>query len=140
MSQYIFTEEEWMHFRSEYADHTLVGIDGEHYKAIKMGAMEAPLPGTDTYDRFVGVNTFGPGGVYEAHAHETPMFYYVLTGTAKMRVGDEERIVGKGAWVYTPPGLAHYTENVGDDDLSYILFGGNPKRADSKAHTAVEED
>ena len=54
------------------------------------------------------------------------MFYYVLRGTAKMRVGDEERVVGKGAWVYTPPGLKYYTENVGNDDLSYILFGGNP--------------
>ena len=62
--------------------------------------------------------------------------YYVLTGTAKMRVGDEERIVGKGAWVYTPPGLEHYTENVGDDDLAYLLFGGNPTTPG--AHDLIE--
>ena len=140
MAEYIFTEEEWLSWSEGYTTDTLVGIDGEKYGIIKHKSLKAPLPGASTYDRFLGVNTFGPGGVYEAHPHETPMFYYVLKGRAKMRVGDEERIVGKGAWVYTPPGLAHYTENVGDEDLSYILFGGNPKRADSKAHTPVEED
>ena len=100
--------------------------------------MEAQPPGADTYDRLLGVNTFGPGGVYEAHAHETPMYYYVLKGKALMRIGDEERVVGEGSWVYTPPGLKHYTENVGDDDLAYLFFGGNTISADSKAHTAVE--
>jgi mannose-6-phosphate isomerase-like protein (cupin superfamily) len=138
MPQYIFSEEEWLDWTDEYTSATLVGIDGQEYGLIKHRSMKARLPGSDTYDRFLGVNTFGPGGVYEAHAHETPMFYYVLTGRAKMRVGDEERIVERGAWVYTPPGMAHYTENIGDDDLSYILFGGNPKSPDSKAHEAVK--
>ena len=126
MPQYIFTEEEWMHFRSGYTDHTLVGIEGDHYKGIKMGGLEAGLPGADSYDRFLGVNSFGPGGVYESHAHQTPMFYYVIAGEGIMRVGDEERVVRRGAWVYTPPGLKHYTENTGDEDFAYILFGGNP--------------
>ena len=96
------------------------------------------MPGSDTFDRFLGVNTFGPGGVYESHPHETPMFYYVLRGTAKMRVGDEERIVGPGAWVYTPPGEPHYTENVGEDDMAYLLIGGNPLDPNSQAHEAIE--
>ena len=140
MADYIFSEEEWLSWSEGYSTDTLVGIDGEKYGIIKHKSLKAPPAGASTFDRFLGVNTFGPGGVYEAHAHESPMFYYILKGTARMRVGDEERIVEKGAWVYTPPGLAHYTENIGDDDLSYILIGGNPKRADSKAHTPVEED
>ena len=126
MAQYIFSEDEWLSWEEGYTTATMVGIDGAHYGQIKHRSMKTPPPGAATYDRFLGVNTFGPGGVYEAHAHESPMFYYVLSGTARMRVGGEERVVGKGAWVYTPPGLAHYTENVGDDDLSYLLFGGNP--------------
>ena len=140
MAEYIFSEEEWLSWSEGYSTDTLVGIDGEKYGIIKHKSLKAQPPGASTFARFLGVNTFGPGGVYEAHAHETPMFYYVLKGRAKMRVGDEERIVEKGAWVYTPPGLAHYTENIGDEDLAYILIGGNPERADSKAHTAVEAD
>ena len=138
MPQYIFNEDEWLSWEGGYTSATLVGIHGEKYGQIKHRSMKATPPGASTYDRILGVNTFGPGGVYEAHAHETPMFYYVLSGTAKMRVGDEERIVEAGGWVYTPPGLEHYTENIGDDDFSYLIFGGNPKSADSKAHTAIE--
>ena len=141
MAKYIFSEDEWLSWSSEgYTTATLVGIDGEKYGQIKHKSLKAPVPGTDTFDRFLGVNTFGPGGVYESHAHETPMFYYILRGTAKVRVGDEERVVGPGAWVHTPPGLPHYTENVGEDDLAYILIGGNPLDPDSTAHTAVERD
>ena len=137
MPKYIFSEDEWLRWSEEgYSTNTLVGIDGRQYQGVKRRSLEAQPAGASTYDRFLGVNTFGPGGVYESHAHESPMFYYVLTGTAKMRVGDEERIVGKGAWVYTPPGLEHYTENVGDDDLAYLLFGGNPTTAG--AHDLVE--
>ena len=138
MAKYIFEEGEWQRWAEGYSTHTLLAIDDSNYRIVKSRSMEAQPPGADTYDRLLGVNTFGPGGVYEAHAHETPMFYYVLKGKALMRVGDEERIVEKGAWVYTPPGLKHYTENVGDDDLAYLFFGGNTLRADSKAHTAVE--
>jgi mannose-6-phosphate isomerase-like protein (cupin superfamily) len=137
MSKYIFTEDEWLDWSDEYTSATLVGIHGEHYDQLNHVSLKNPPAGIETYDRFIGVNTFAPGGVYESHPHETSMFYYVLKGTAKMRVGDEERIVGKGAWVFTPAGLPHYTENVGDDDMAYILFGGNPKDPDSKAHTAV---
>ncbi len=137
MQRYIFTEEEWMQWPGTYSDTTLVGLEGEEYGLVKHTGIDGGLPGASTADRFLGVNVFGPGGVYESHVHETPMFYYVLTGTAKMRVGEEERVVGKGAWVYTPPGLPHYTENVGDDDLAYILFGGNPVDAESTAHEMV---
>ena len=134
MAQYIFSEEEWLDWSEGYSTDTLVGIDGREYDIVKHKGLKSPVPGASTSALFLGVNTFGPGGVYESHAHETPMFYYVLRGRAKMRVGDEERIVEAGAWVYTPPGLEHYTENIGDEDLAYLLFGGNPKDSDSKAH------
>ena len=95
--KYIFTEDEWLTWEDGYTTATLVAIEGSHYGQIKHRSMKSPPPGAPTYDRFLGVNTFGPGGVYESHIHESPMFYYVLTGTALMRVGDEERTVGKGA-------------------------------------------
>ena len=39
------------------------------------------------------VNVFAPGGSYETHNHSRSQFYYVLSGKAKMNVGDEVRIV-----------------------------------------------
>ena len=137
MSKYIFTEEEWMKFNEETHGHTLLSIDGSTYKSIKMGGMDKRLPGSETYDRLLGVNVFKPGGIYESHAHETPMFYYIVSGEGIMRVGSEERVVGKGAWIYTPPGLKHYTENTGNEDLAYLYFGGNPLDASAGYHEPI---
>ena len=138
MPKYVFTEDEWMKFKDDSHGHTLLAIDGTTYRSIEMGGMEDRLPGSGTYDRLLGVNVFKPGGIYEAHAHETPMFYYVIAGEGIMRVGDEERVVGRGAWIYTPPGLKHYTENTGDDDLAYLYFGGNPADAKAGFHEPVK--
>ena len=63
-----------------------------------------------------------------------------LAGKGIMRVGDEERVVGRGAWVYTPPGLKHYTENTGDVDMAYLFFGGNPTDPDAGFHEPVKEE
>ncbi len=68
----------------------------------------------------IGVNSFAPGGEYEAHKHDSPAFFLVLSGRATVRVGDEERIVGKGAWVFTPPGTPHYLKNIGNDPFTYV--------------------
>ena len=139
MPEYIFAEEEWLRWSSElYTDATLVGLDGQPYGQLIHRGLAAGLPGQDTIDTWIGVNTFGPGGVYESHDHETSQFFLVLSGTGKVRVGDEERIVEKGAWVFTPPGMPHYVENVGDEDFAYLLIGGNPNAPDSTAHTEIE--
>ena len=137
MSKYILTEEEWMKFNEETHGHILLAIDGSTYKSIKMGGMDKRLPGSETYDRLLGVNVFKPGGIYESHAHETPMFYYIVSGEGIMRVGSEERVVGKGAWIYTPPGLKHYTENTGTEDLAYLYFGGNPLDVSAGYHEPI---
>ena len=60
MHQYIFDESEWKNFKEEKYGHTLVAVDGSHYQSIDMGAMEARLPGSETYDRLLGVNSFPP--------------------------------------------------------------------------------
>ena len=134
MPRYIFTEDEWMKFKEESNNHTLVAVDGSHYGAVKMGGLIDRLPGSETYDRLLGVNAFKPGGIYESHEHQTPMYYYVIHGHGIMRVGDEEREVGPGAWIYTPPGLKHYTENTGDVDFAYLFFGGNPHDPNAGIH------
>ena len=142
MSKYIFHEDEWKQYEDGYTTATMLGIHGEKYGQIKHRMLDSGpggMPGSSTYGSYLGVNTFGPGGIYESHAHETPMFYYVLEGRALMRVGDEEKIVSKGAWVYTPPQVEHYTENIGETDFAYIIFGGEPLDPNNTtAHSEIE--
>ena len=139
MYQYIFDEDEWISFKDEKFTHTLKAVDGNHYQAVDMGGMESRPPGTEHYDRLLSINVFHPGGVYEAHEHQTPMYYYVLQGTGLMKVGDEERVIKKGSWVYTPVGLKHYTKNIGEDTLAYLFFGGNPHDPNAGIHEPPKE-
>jgi mannose-6-phosphate isomerase-like protein (cupin superfamily) len=133
MPKYIFREKEYAKWvNKKYEDHVHEDYTGRKYKQTRVRYWT--LPGdSDAKDKYgfssgmwMGANSFAPGGVYEAHRHKTPQFYYVLSGRAKVRVGDEERIAVKGTWVFTPPGVDHYVENIGKTPFTYILMGGNP--------------
>jgi quercetin dioxygenase-like cupin family protein len=57
---------------------------------------------------FVGLNCFEPGQSQKVHVHaESDKFYLVLTGKARMTVGDETREVEAGTVVWAPAGLPH---------------------------------
>ena len=117
MSKYIFHEDEWKQYEDGYTTATMLGIHGEKYGQIKhrmLNSGPGGMPGSSTYGSYLG-------------------------GRALMRVGDEEKIVSKGAWVYTPPQVDHYTENIGETDFAYIIFGGEPLDPNNTtAHSEVE--
>ncbi len=57
---------------------------------------------------FVGLNCFEPGQSQKVHVHAgADKFYLVLTGKARMTVGDETRVVGAGTVVWAPAELPH---------------------------------
>lgn len=57
---------------------------------------------------FVGLNCFEPGQSQKVHAHAgADKFYLVMTGKARMTVGEETREVGPGTVVWAPAGLPH---------------------------------
>ena len=57
---------------------------------------------------FVGLNCFEPGQAQSIHVHAgTDKFYLVLSGKARMVVGDQEREVGSGTLVWAPAELPH---------------------------------
>ena len=57
---------------------------------------------------FVGLNCFEPGQSQKAHVHgESDKFYLVMTGKARMTVGDETREVQAGTVVWAPAGVPH---------------------------------
>ena len=56
---------------------------------------------------------------YQKHSKRA-VHWFVVTGTAKVTLDDEEIIVNAGESIDIPIGAAHRVENPGDDDLIFI--------------------
>lgn len=57
---------------------------------------------------FVGLNCFEPGQSQKVHVHAgSDKFYLVISGKARIMVGDETREVGPGTVVWAPADLPH---------------------------------
>jgi mannose-6-phosphate isomerase-like protein (cupin superfamily) len=62
-----------------------------------------------------------PGGSTTPHRHlKTEEIYYILEGTANMRVGREIESVGPGDAIAIPPGLLHQITNKGTNVLKFL--------------------
>lgn len=48
--------------------------------------------------------------------------YYILQGTGRMHIGEEEALVRPGQLVYIPPGKVQYIENCGSDELEFLAI------------------
>src|SRR5258706_15943980 len=60
---------------------------------------------------FLGLNCFEPGQSQAVHRHENAdKFYLVLSGNARMIVGEESREAGAGMLVWAPRGVPHGVE------------------------------
>jgi quercetin dioxygenase-like cupin family protein len=61
---------------------------------------------------FVGLNCLEAGQSQEVHAHAgADKFYLLISGKARMRVGEEVREVGAGGVVWAPAGVLHGVES-----------------------------
>jgi quercetin dioxygenase-like cupin family protein len=57
---------------------------------------------------FVGLNCFEPGQAQQIHTHAgADKFYLVVSGRARMRVGEITREAGPGTIVWAPAGVPH---------------------------------
>ena len=71
-----------------------------------------------------GVHHYRPGLEHDLHAHPTwEQFYYVISGQARVTVGDEEQVIGAGGSAYLPAGVPHGFKSVGDETLVMALTG-----------------
>ena len=55
-----------------------------------------------------------PGPLQHRHAQHDEGFY-VLSGTVRFTVGQDDHDVGAGTWVLVPPGAPHTFANLGED-------------------------
>lgn len=55
------------------------------------------------------------------HYHrKTEEIYFILQGTAEMRVGSETKSVGPGDSIAIPPGVIHQIRNTGEIELRFL--------------------
>ena len=78
-----------------------------------------------------------------AHTHPNEQFTYVLQGTLRAKIGDEdETLVGPGTVLYIPPETEHYTVATEEEDvvfyvvkdLSHGIIGNPVDDSTSEAH------
>ena len=61
------------------------------------------------------LNTTLPGCTVPMHTHPHEQIGMVHAGKAKLRIGDEARVVGKGDFYCIPAGVAHGDTCIGDE-------------------------
>jgi quercetin dioxygenase-like cupin family protein len=77
----------------------------------------------DSERMFCDVYCFEPGQEQAAHAHAgSDKIYYVIEGSAEVRIGDETRRLEAGGVAHAPPEVAHGVVNPGPGRLALLVF------------------
>jgi len=85
---------------------------------------DSPLVGyAHTHRLKVIRQTYIPGGTHHPHHHErAEQVYYILSGKARVRLGEEVFEVEGGTVLYIPPMTEHQIWNIGDAPLVNLLI------------------
>ena len=74
-----------------------------------------------------GLNCLEPGQVQKVHAHDgADKFYFVVEGSGRFTVDDEERVAGVGSMIVAPAGIPHGVTNQGQERLSILIVIAPP--------------
>ncbi len=65
--------------------------------------------------------SFEPGAVLKKHKTPVDVFFYVLEGTAKIEIGDEEIYADKDSVVESPKNIPHGIANTGEIPLKILV-------------------
>ena len=92
--------------------------------------------------RALGVTAFGvnaivmpPGFKGFLHYHDyQDELYFVHRGTARVEVGDEERLLGPGGLLHVESTTPRRVSNGGDDDLVLLVVGGTDGYVERDGH------
>jgi mannose-6-phosphate isomerase-like protein (cupin superfamily) len=96
----------------------------------------------------LGVTAFGVNGVVYPpghpgvhHYHDTQdELYFVHSGTARVEVGGEDRILGPGGLFHVESTTPRRIANAGDDDLVMLVVGGKGGYVERDGHVMSDED
>ena len=77
----------------------------------------------------VGLNCLEPGQTQSVHAHDgADKFYFVLEGSGRFSVGDEEQDAGAGTVIIAPSGIPHGVTNNTSERLSILVAIAPPPK------------
>ena len=82
-------------------------------------AVLSPAEEKDFLVRKVSIES---GGTMPNHTNEIQHQQYVLSGEAKVVVGDKEYHAKKGDFIYIPAGVNHYYEACHDDGYEFLCM------------------
>ena len=76
---------------------------------------------------FAGLNCFEPGQTQPVHAHAgADKFYFLVSGKARMTVGDETREAAAGDLVWAPAGVPHGVVEALERTVMLVSMGPPP--------------
>ena len=79
---------------------------------------------------FVGLNCFEPGQSQKVHVHAgADKFYLVVSGKARITVGDQTREVGAGTVVWAPADLPHGVDEALERTVMVVAMAPPPAAA-----------
>lgn len=77
----------------------------------------------DTPRMFCDVYCLEPGQEQSAHAHSGgDKVYFLIEGSGRIRIGDDERDVRAGTAALAPAGTVHAVRNTGIDRMTLLVF------------------
>lgn len=78
---------------------------------------------------FTGLNCFEPGQSQAVHSHPgADKFYLVVSGKARMSVGNEEQIAGAGTIVFAPAGVPHGVSEALERTVMIVVMAPPPRQ------------
>jgi len=70
----------------------------------------------------IGINCLEPTQTQSVHAHDgADKVYFILEGSGRFTIGDQEQDAGAGALVVAPAGVPHGVTNNGSERLSLLV-------------------
>ncbi|MGY1857670.1 cupin domain-containing protein [Modestobacter sp. SYSU DS0290] len=85
------------------------------------------------------IMTIPPGGEIGEEVHDVDQILTFVSGTAKAKVGGQEKKVAQGDLVVVPAGKKHNFVNDGVNPLVLYTVYGPPEHADKAVHKTKEE-
>jgi quercetin dioxygenase-like cupin family protein len=95
------------------------------FRADKPGKVDL-FPGSAM---FLGLNCFEPGQAQPVHQHAgADKFYLIVSGNARMIVGDETRDAGPGTLIWAPADVPHGVDLAHERTVMLVGIAPPPKR------------
>jgi mannose-6-phosphate isomerase-like protein (cupin superfamily) len=85
---------------------------------------------------YVSFAKLQPSLSYEPHHHEDhEELYYIINGTGKIKMGNEETRLRDGDIIYIPENTTHSIINDGEETIDFLAFGGYTGKQKTKRRT-----